>query len=185
MTAPPDQQPEPLHIRRARAADLPRIVDIEQCSFPTPWPEADLAAEIAGLARGVYLVAEIAGEVVGYIGMWFVVGEAHIGTLAVLPERRGAGIGEALLLALLELALSRGGHFATLEYRLGNLAAAGLYHKYGFTATRVRKGYYTDTGEDAVEVVLRDLAKREGRARVRTLKQRWLAKHPGGLSVDV
>ena len=184
MATAPGEQPESIHIRRARASDLPHIVGIEQCSFPTPWPEADLAAEIAGLARGVYLVAEVAGEVVGYIGMWFVVGEAHIGTLAVLPERRGAGLGEALLLVLLEYALAHGGHFATLEYRIGNLPAAGLYHKYGFTATRVRKGYYVDTGEDGVEVVLRDLATREGRARVKALKQQWLKQHPGGLSVD-
>jgi ribosomal-protein-alanine N-acetyltransferase len=180
-----DAQSAAVHIRRARAGDLPRIVDIEQGSFPTPWPEADLAAEIAGHARGVYLVWEVAGDVVGYIGMWFVVGEAHIGTLAVLPERRGSGIGEALLLALLEYALAHGGHFVTLEYRIGNLAAAGLYRKYGFTATRVRKGYYTDTGEDAVEVVMRDLATREGRARVKSYRQQWLSKHPGGLSVDV
>ena len=184
MPPSPGEQPAPIHIRRARADDLPYIVDIEQCSFPTPWPEDDLAMEIAGHARGVYLVAEVAGEVVGYIGMWFVVGEAHIGTLAVLPEHRGAGIGEALLVALLEYALAREGHFVTLEYRIGNLPAAGLYHKYGFTPTRVRKGYYTDTGEDAVEVVMRDLATREGRARLRVLKQKWLENHPGGLSVD-
>jgi [ribosomal protein S18]-alanine N-acetyltransferase len=185
MTPDPGRQPEPIHIRRAQAADLARIVAIEECSFATPWPEADLAAEIAGVARGVYLVAESAGEVVGYIGMWFVVGEAHIGTLAVLPERRGEGTGEALLLALLEYALAHGGNFVTLEYRISNLPAAGLYGKYGFTPTRVRKGYYTDTGEDAVEVVMRDLATREGRARISVLKQKWLQKHPGGLSVAV
>jgi ribosomal-protein-alanine N-acetyltransferase len=75
--------------------------------------------------------------------------EAHICTIAVHPERRREGLGELLLLALLDQGLERGARQATLEVRVSNLAAQGLYQKYGFEIVSVRKRYYSDSGEDA------------------------------------
>jgi ribosomal-protein-alanine N-acetyltransferase len=179
-----------LRIRRAQMSDLAAIVEIECQSFTTPWPVEDLRDELAGVARGTYFVAELqaqgaAAHVIGYIGMWFFVGEAHIGTVAVARQYRERGFGEALLLTLLDYAVRHGGTFATLEYRISNLPAARLYDKYGFTPTRIRKGYYTDTREDAVEVVMRDLGTPEGQLRLRNLRRDWHRRHAEELVVDV
>ena len=57
---------------------------------------------------------------------------------------------EALLLALLDVALARRAREATLEVRLSNVAARRLYEKYGFRPVGLRPNYYTDDGEDAL-----------------------------------
>ena len=78
------------------------------------------------------------------------VDEAHITTFAVDPRWRRRGIGERLLLALLDLAMERRAREATLEVRLSNLAARRLYEKYGFRPVGLRPRYYSDDSEDAL-----------------------------------
>jgi ribosomal-protein-alanine N-acetyltransferase len=89
-------------------------------------------------------------RVVGMVGLWCVMGEGHIVTIAVRPERRRQGIGEVLLVAALEAALEAGQDEVTLEYRISNEAARALYEKYGFSQVGVRARYYSDNQEDAV-----------------------------------
>ncbi len=88
--------------------------------------------------------------VAGFVGYWHVVDEAHISTIAVHPKWRGSGVGEQLLRATLEHALSLGAQMATLEVRVSNAAAQNLYRKYHFEEVGRRKNYYRDNGEDAV-----------------------------------
>ena len=78
------------------------------------------------------------------------VDEAHITTFAVDPRWRRRGVGERLLLALLDLSLARGAREATLEVRLSNMPARQLYEKYGFRPVGIRPRYYSDNGEDAL-----------------------------------
>ncbi|MBC7256102.1 MAG: ribosomal protein S18-alanine N-acetyltransferase, partial [Chloroflexi bacterium] len=82
-------------------------------------------------------------------GYWRVVDEGHICTLAVRQAWRGRGLGELLLLSLIEHALSSGIEMMTLEVRVSNAVAQSLYQKYGFERLGRRKGYYGDNGEDA------------------------------------
>ena len=82
--------------------------------------------------------------------MWLVLDEGHITNIAVHPDYRGRGIGEKLVLAMLELARNSGIAGVTLEVRVSNNAAKKLYNKLGFVDSGIRKGYYSDTGEDAV-----------------------------------
>jgi len=88
--------------------------------------------------------------VVGVIGFWLMAGEAHITTIGVRQAFQRLGIGELLLISIIDLALTRQAEVITLEVRLSNRAAHELYQKYGFTKRGVRKGYYTDNREDAV-----------------------------------
>ncbi|MFO7946884.1 MAG: ribosomal protein S18-alanine N-acetyltransferase [Armatimonadota bacterium] len=137
---------------------MPEIMRIECASFPTPWHEVSMRSELqASDDRRLYLAVETEGELAGYIGAHFYADEVHIGTLAVAPEHRRCGIGELLLLQMLEIAIARGVCYATLEYRADNKPAQKLYEKTGFQRVRVRKGYYRDTGEDAVVVAIDDL----------------------------
>ncbi len=86
----------------------------------------------------------------GYLGVWYMVDEAHIVSVAVLDELQGVGVGELLLIAAMEQAIVRGSNAVTLEVRPSNLVARNLYKKYGFEEKGVRKGYYVDNREDAI-----------------------------------
>ncbi len=165
-------------IRQASLADLQRIVIIENDSFTSPWSSWSLRQEIQS-EQAVYLVVEVADVVAGYVGMWVAAGEGHVGTLAVAPEYRGRGLGEALMLAVCEQATCRSVDTIVLEYRVSNHPAAALYEKLGFVRTRIRRGYYQDTGEDAVEVILSDLGSPPCQQHLATLRHDWERSHGG------
>ena len=139
-----------LTIRQALPSDLEAIMAIEQASFRTPWARAAVCEELSRTHGSLYLAAEVEGRLVGYAGMWVFAGEAHIMNLAVEPALRRRGIGEALLLALLERAVGMKADFAYLECRPSNHSAIALYEKLGFRRYGSRPNYYADTGEDAL-----------------------------------
>ncbi|MBI5030696.1 MAG: ribosomal protein S18-alanine N-acetyltransferase [Chloroflexi bacterium] len=87
---------------------------------------------------------------VGYGGFWLMVDEAHISTIATHADWRRRGIGELLLLAMIDGATEVGARWVTLEVRVSNTGAQRLYHKYGFDVTGIRKRYYSDNNEDAL-----------------------------------
>ncbi len=91
-----------------------------------------------------------ARRVVGYAGLWLMVDEAHVTSIAVAPPYRGLGIGELLFLGLIDIARTMGAQYATLEVRASNGLAQNLYRKYGFKETGVRRRYYSDNNEDAL-----------------------------------
>jgi ribosomal-protein-alanine N-acetyltransferase len=142
--------PVSLRVEPMAVGDLDAVQDIERRSFRTPWPAHAYRTELQTNRLAQYLVARIDDRVVGYGGMWVIVDEAHITTFAVDPDWRRQGIGERLLLALLDLAGGRNAREATLEVRLSNLPARRLYEKYGFRPVGLRPRYYSDDNEDAL-----------------------------------
>lgn len=140
---------DPVSIEPMRKADVPAISQIERRCYPTPWHENAYYTELTNRCA-CYLVARLDGAVIGYAGMWVIMDEAHITTVAVDPPYRGRKIGERLLLNLLEEAIRMGASRATLEVRENNRVAQSLYRKYGFYETAIRKNYYTDNQENAV-----------------------------------
>lgn len=89
------------------------------------------------------------GQIIGYAGMWIMVDEAHITTIAVRRGWRSKGLGELLLASLINLAAETGAERITLEVRVSNETAQNLYRKYGFHQEGLRKRYYSDNNEDA------------------------------------
>lgn len=87
--------------------------------------------------------------IVGFVGAWFMAGEAHIVSIAVRESHRGQGIGELLLQSIIDTALLREQEMVTLEVRISNTPAQKLYEKYGFKQVGIRKRYYSDNQEDA------------------------------------
>ena len=140
---------DPISIEPMLRADLDAVYRIDRLSFPAPWLESAYLTELSNRSAS-YFVARLTQQVVAYGGLWVIMDEAHITTLAVDPPFRGRKIGERLLLALLEEAILQGAHRATLEVRESNRAAQNLYRKYGFHEAALRKSYYTDNGENAV-----------------------------------
>lgn len=130
--------------------DIKSVYDVECKSFITPWSLKSFTSEIYNNNMAKYLVAKIDGKVVGYGGMWIILDEGHITNIAVHPDHRGKKIGDALVKALINLAGENDVKRMTLEVRPSNWTAINLYKKYGFKEAGVRKGYYQDTGEDAI-----------------------------------
>ena len=157
-------------------ADLPAVHAIEHASFSTPWPDDAYRSEIETNRLATYLVARAGDEVVGFAGIWLMVDEAHITTFAVDPDWRRRGIGERLLLTLLDVAVERGAREATLEVRLSNVAARRLYEKYGFRPVGLRPRYYSDNGEDALIMTTEPLAGGAMRERIERLRATLLAQ---------
>ena len=136
-------------IRRMTLADVDGVHAIEEATFPRPWTREDFVKEMTQNACARYLVAEQAGEIVGFAGAWIVLDEAHITNIAVARARRGQGVGKALTRGLLQYAANLGVVYATLEVRRSNGVAQGLYKGLGFVYVGLRKRYYEDNGEDA------------------------------------
>jgi len=158
-----------LTIRPAVSTDLTDIMAIENASFPTPWKREAMKDELRGRKGTIYTVGELEGKLIGYAGMWCYAGEAHIMNIALAPEHRRCGFGEALLLDLLRRAVDERADLAYLEVRPSNLAAVALYRKLGFRAVGFRPSYYQDTGEDAMLMTLDGLRRRWAGA----IAQRW------------
>ncbi len=88
--------------------------------------------------------------ILGFAGMWLMFDEAHITTIGVKKTMRGRGLGELLLIHLIEQSEEMGAKRLTLEVRVSNHIAQSLYRKYTFREEGVRKRYYSDDGEDAL-----------------------------------
>ncbi|MDB9511336.1 ribosomal protein S18-alanine N-acetyltransferase, partial [Kamptonema animale CS-326] len=89
-------------------------------------------------------------SLIGIGCLWSILEEAHITILAIHPDYQGQGFGQALLYALLKSAHQQKLEWATLEVRSSNLVAISLYQKFGFQEAGRRRGYYQDSGEDAL-----------------------------------
>jgi [ribosomal protein S18]-alanine N-acetyltransferase len=140
--------PEPV-VRAMRERDLSQVVAIETVTAATPWSRAIFAAEL-GRAGNIDLVVVRGGDVLGYILVSRYADVWHILNVCVREQDRGNGLGAMLL----DDALARGDRSphlgVTLEVRVSNALAIGLYERRGFSAHGIRRGYYSDNGEDAV-----------------------------------
>jgi ribosomal-protein-alanine N-acetyltransferase len=176
-------------VDRMRIEDLPAVHSIERESFTTPWPAHAYQHELETNRLAHYIVARHGDQIVGFAGLWLLVDEAHVTTFATRGAWRRQGIGERLLLALLDLAASRGAHEATLEVRPSNVPARRLYEKYGFKAVGVRTRYYSDNNEDALIMTTESLDGRSMRERIAELRAAVAARPdielgPDGLPID-
>lgn len=145
----PVSMSDSLVFRRMRTEDIDQVLIVERESFTLPWSREAFYNELNTNQYAIYLVIEDEGKIVGYCGAWIVLDEAHITNIAILPEYRGQKLGEALLVKMIEVALSKQVIKMTLEVRVSNITAQSLYKKLGFQTGGTRKNYYTDNQEDA------------------------------------
>jgi ribosomal-protein-alanine N-acetyltransferase len=89
-------------------------------------------------------------SIVGFAGLWLMVDEAHVTTIAMHPSFRRRGLGEYMLASLIDIAYEIGAKWVTLEVRVTNYNAQNLYRKYGFREAGLRHRYYSDNQEDAL-----------------------------------
>jgi ribosomal-protein-alanine N-acetyltransferase len=186
----------PYIIEPMQISDIQEVMEIERASFPSPWPANAFKYEIESNSFSHFIVTRAKaippspptegrgfllrmrhrrGEapkppILGYGGFWLMAGEAHISTIAVRPGWRRRGIGELLLVAMIDKAVELGAEVMTLEVRVSNIAAQNLYRKYGFEEVRIKRRYYMDSGEDAIFMKTEPLTSINFQARFRMLK---------------
>jgi ribosomal-protein-alanine N-acetyltransferase len=115
-------------------------------------PTFELASELGRDFVRATVAHDGARDVAGFLIATEVADELHVVDVLVLPEFRGRGVGRELVRVALEDAAERGLRVALLEVRRTNRAARALYAAMGFVVVNVRRRYYADTGEDAVEM---------------------------------
>lgn len=158
---------EPMQLR-----DIKEVMEIEHDSFPSPWSARAYRHELLDNDLSHYFVVRqrriegpelgllarvrrslgvgIRPAILGYAGFWLMAGEAHISTIAVQPDWRRRGVGELLLVAMLDRATELEADIAALEVRVSNSTAQNLYRKYGFRRVGLKRHYYRDRDEDAL-----------------------------------
>lgn len=139
-----------LSIERMRPDDLTDVLVIERASFSMPWSRGAFLYEIEQNQVARCWVGREDGRIVGYICLWEVADELHITNIAAHPDARRRGVGRALLENVFVRAGTVGSRMALLEVRPSNVEALGLYDSFGFRVVGRRRGYYYDTGEDAL-----------------------------------
>lgn len=159
-----------------RLGDIEQVLDIDHLSFPLPWSAETYRYEVRQNVYSQMVVVNRADappepgrwrslwerlrghsnghalRVLGYGGFWFYKHEAHISTIAVHPQYRGKGLGEAMLAAMIWRGMALHAGEVTLEVRVSNARAIRLYEKYGFERAGVKAGYYRDNNEDAYDM---------------------------------
>jgi ribosomal-protein-alanine N-acetyltransferase len=183
-------------IRLMRKEDIAQVTEIDHEAFPTMWPPANYERELkTPLAH--YIVAhegspatEKTGAtvtkatlsteepppadkqyIVGFAGIWMIADEAHLTNIAVRGSHRRRGIGELLLISMIDLALELDARILTLEVRASNTSAQSLYYKYGFSQLNVRQGYYTNNKENALVMATEDITSAAFQKRLNQLKK--------------
>lgn len=140
-----------IEIRQAKLYDVPAMARIERESFDSPWSADEITKDVASNDGSIYVALALVGEErAGYADMRIITGESQIYNIAIAPEFRRQGIGEALLEHMIEKSEKLGLSIITLEVRSGNEAAMALYEKMGFKKVGSRPGYYAKGSEDAV-----------------------------------
>jgi len=145
-----------IQVRDATHGDLPRIIEIEQLAFPTPWTLSSFRRELTlPFSRLIVAVPEEREGTCawGFLCRWLVADECHILNIAVHPQFRRSGVGGLLLKATIDEARERKADVVTLEVRRSNLPARCLYRKLAFEERRLRRHYY-GPGEDAIVMEL-------------------------------
>lgn len=136
-------------LRLATLADVDAVVEIERASFSDPWTRESFAS-VARRPEVIFRVAELEGEVAGYLVAWFAADEGELANVAVAAGMRGRGVGAALVDALLADAVAQGVNAVYLEVRESNHAARALYASRGFADVGRRRHYYRRPVEDAL-----------------------------------
>lgn len=142
---------ENVTIKPMAKEDIDSIIAIEEKAYGNHhWSKDSFMQELNNDLAWYYSLFNDKGKLVAYAGTWHILEEAHITNIAVDKDYRRKGYGEALLKHILDDCYKEKVKYLTLEVRVSNKPAIGLYEKYGFSSFGLRKKYYQDNNEDAL-----------------------------------
>ena len=136
--------------------DLPAVLEIENASYEFPWT-LPIFRDCLRVGCHCYVYESPRG-ILGHGIMSVAAGECHLLNICIHPDHQRRGLGEGMVLFLLDFARQRKARVALLEVRVSNVAGYRLYTKLGFDEVGLRKGYYPARHgrEDAI-ILARDL----------------------------
>jgi ribosomal-protein-alanine N-acetyltransferase len=165
-----------LVLRYMRLADIPEVTVIDHASFDPSWSARSYQFEVSESTYSYMVVLEYGEEkakagwrklvpglnstqadglqIVGYGGLWNLMDESHISTIAAHPDFRGRGFGEIVLAGMIRRSIKLKATYVVLEVRVSNTVAQSLYQKYGFKTVTTKTNYYHSNNEDAYEMRL-------------------------------
>jgi ribosomal-protein-alanine N-acetyltransferase len=145
-------------IRQATSDDIPAVIGVNIQTLPEHYSDY-FYYEVLNEHPQTFLVAELKGDIVGYIMCRIELGlsllkrfgiarKGHVISVAVLKSHRGKGLGSRMIEHVLEEMRKGSCRECYLEVRVSNLDAIALYNKLSFKTTGTLQGYYKD-GEAA------------------------------------
>lgn len=164
-----------IFIKKMTKDDVESVIAIEEEAYGKHhWTKASFYDEMSNNLAKYYVAKTREGEIVGYAGIWHIIDEGHITTIAVKKDYLQNHIGETLIYQIVEDCYKDKVKYLTLEVRVSNEPAIKLYKKYGFQSLGTRKGYYQDNNEDALimwtENIFYDKFKEKYNANIEKLK---------------
>lgn len=132
------------------ADHLDAVTEMERVCFSTPWSRKSFEDGLANTFTQSYFTALLGGEVVGYMCLFHLFEEGELLNIAVSPEKRGLGIGKAMMDTMFSYLKNKNVSRITLEVRESNTAAKSLYTRSGFAPIAIRKNYYTAPLENGI-----------------------------------
>ncbi len=140
-----------VNIKRMTNDDVTEVFHIEELVHPEHhWSKDSFYNELANKLAFYYCVKNEDDKILGYIGLWHIIDEAHVTTLAVHPDYRKQQLAQILLIKAIEDCYKDMIKYITLEVRESNTPAIMLYEKFLFESIGMRKNYYQDNGENAI-----------------------------------
>lgn len=135
-------------IRKMQLEDLNAVIKIEEEAFKdSTWTIEAYTRELVMNQFAHYFILEVDDEIVGYTGIWLVIDQCQITTVAIKKSIRGKGYSHLLMEHIKEFVRGQADTIS-LEVRVDNTPALTLYEKSGFNYGGIRKNYYGE-GLDA------------------------------------
>lgn len=140
-----------IKIKPMEKSDVDAVIAIEEKAYGSHhWSKDSFMGELSNDLARYFSVFDENEKLIAYCGCWQILEEVHITNIAVDIDFRQRHIGEAMLKTIIDECYRNMAKYITLEVRVGNKPAIGLYEKYGFKSLGTRKGYYQDNNEDAL-----------------------------------
>ncbi len=151
-------------LRPFQPSDLEKVKHINQVCLPENY-SSYFFMDLYERYPETFIVAEVYGEVAGYImcrietglpgfGLFGIAKRGHVISIAVLPQYQRKGIGQALMQEAMQRMRTYKAKECYLEVRASNTPAISLYQKLGFETSRTVRRYYAD-GEDAAMMTIK------------------------------
>lgn len=142
-----------LQIRKGSDLDVEAIMKIQEACYDgiAPWGRLVVYNEMQS-PYSFFLLATNVGEPVAFIAVSLKRGQMHITNVATKPTYQKQGLASFLIESAADIGRQIDQTQMSLEVRVSNQGAIRLYKKIGFKEVYVKKSYYQDNGEDALEM---------------------------------
>ncbi|OJG65483.1 ribosomal-protein-alanine acetyltransferase [Enterococcus malodoratus] len=145
-------------LRKIIDQDIKELIALERDVYfgETPWTKSAFLSEIHSPIPHLYIcIVTPKEEIAGFIGSRLIGNDTHITNIAVRTTFQNRGIGNLLIDEVEKFAIMNDCETLSLEVRLSNTDAQRLYRRLGFSARNIRKNYYTENNEDALDMIKR------------------------------